>query len=340
VIVTLRTEDVPTADRFEWWREQAVKDTVPTLITSPHTADFRAVTTLAELGPVRLAVHSFPEVAAVRTPALIRRCDAERYGLLVIRADTMWMTQRDHVSRLRPGDVVLYDTSQPYDVRAFPGPGHEGMLMMHFPKALLPLRPERLNELLAYRLPGDTGMSTIFAQYLDGVASAVARGEVGEPELRRLGEVALDLAAATLAAQLDAQDQLAPETRSQALLSRIEAFIELNLGDPDLTPTAIAEHHHISTGYLHRLFQPRELTAAAWIRRRRLERCHAALADPRLRHHPVHAIGARWGLRDPAHFSRAFRTAYGITPGDRRRQALTANGTDAVRAADPASTSR
>jgi AraC-like DNA-binding protein len=186
------------------------------------------------------------------------------------------------------------------------------MLMLHFPRAALPLRPQRLKCLLAHRLPAGAGMTAILARYLTSLASALEQGEVGKPETQRLGEVALDLATATLAAQLDAQDQLTPETRRQALLSRIEAFIELNLGDPDLTPAAITAHHHISLGYLHRLFQPRELTVAAWIRHRRLERCRADLADPRLWHRPIHAVGARWGFRNPTDFNRAFRAAHGV----------------------------
>ena len=33
------------------------------------------------------------------------------------------------------------------------------------------------------------------------------------------------------------------------------------------------------------------------------------------------AIAARWGLTDPAHFSRAFRAAYGLPPSEYRREA-------------------
>jgi AraC-like DNA-binding protein len=165
-------------------------------------------------------------------------------------------------------------------------------------------------------------MNAILARYLTSIATAIGNAEVGEREAKRLGEVALDLAAATLAAQVDAEDQLGPETRRQALLARIEAFIEHNLGDPDLTPTVIAAHHHISLGYLHRLFQPRELTVAAWIRRQRLERARADLADLRLRARPLHAIAAQWGFRHAADFSRAFRAAHGLPPGDYRHQVL------------------
>lgn len=324
MIVTLRSEDLPAADRFAWWCEQMARDTAPTVVSSPRARDFRAMMTLAELGPVQLSVHSFPEVRAVRTPALIRRSDPERYGLSLVTANAIWHAQRDHGSRMNAGDLLLYDTSQPFSSRTLPGDGPAKMLILHFPKAALPLRPQRLECMLAHRLPARVGMAAILARYLTGVAAAVEQDELGTSETQRLGEVALDLAAATLAAHLDAEDRLAPETRRQALLSRIEAFIEHNLDDPDLNPAAIAARHHISLGYLHRVFQPREWTVAAWIRHRRLERCRADLADPRLRTRPVHAIGARWGLRNPAEFNRAFRTAYGMPPGEHRRHAMAA----------------
>jgi AraC-like DNA-binding protein len=322
VIVTMRSEDLPAADRFAWWSEQVARDTAPSVVSSPHAGDFRAVVTLADLGPARLSALAFPEVRAVRTRALIRRSDPERYGLNLIVGNALWFSQRDRDARVGAGDLLLHDTSQPYDSRALPGAGPGKMLMLHFPKAALPLPPERLDCLLARRLPADAGIKAIFASYLASTAAALERGEVTESETERLGEVALNLAAAALAAQLGAADELPPETTRQALLCRIEEYIELNLGDPGLTPTAIAARHHISPGYLHRLFESRQLTVAAWIRHLRLERCRADLADPRLRLRPVGAIGDRWGFHSGADFSRAFRAVYGLPPGDYRREAL------------------
>jgi AraC-like DNA-binding protein len=58
---------------------------------------------------------------------------------------------------------------------------------------------------------------------------------------------------------------------------------------------------------------------AGWIRRRRLERCRRDLLDPALRAQPVGVIAARWGLTEPAHFSRLFRAAYGVPPVAYRR---------------------
>ncbi|MEU1406374.1 AraC family transcriptional regulator [Streptomyces sp. NPDC005728] len=98
------------------------------------------------------------------------------------------------------------------------------------------------------------------------------------------------------------------------LLPRIQGYILRHLGDDGLTPDRVAAAHHISTRYLHRLFQRQGLTVASWIKAQRLEGCRRDLADPGLCHLPVHVIAARWGFAQAADFSRAFRTAYGTTP--------------------------
>ncbi|MGW9499321.1 helix-turn-helix domain-containing protein [Streptomyces prasinus] len=46
--------------------------------------------------------------------------------------------------------------------------------------------------------------------------------------------------------------------------------------------------------------------------------CHRDLTDPRLRSRSIRAIATRWGFVDAAHFSRAFRAAYGVSPRDHR----------------------
>ena len=108
------------------------------------------------------------------------------------------------------------------------------------------------------------------------------------------------------------------ETRERALVLSVRAFIEERLGDPALAPPMIAAAHHVSLRYLHKLFESQQTTVAALIRERRLERCRRDMLDPALRAQPVSAIAARWGLTNPAHFSRLFRAAYGSAPAEFR----------------------
>ena len=112
------------------------------------------------------------------------------------------------------------------------------------------------------------------------------------------------------------------QSRRCVLRREIGSFIQHRLGDPGLTPAAIAEAHHISVRYLYQVFDTHQMTVAAWIRHCRLERCHRDLANPRLCSRSIRAVAARWGFSNPAHFSRAFRAAYGMSPRDHRDWAL------------------
>jgi AraC-like DNA-binding protein len=82
----------------------------------------------------------------------------------------------------------------------------------------------------------------------------------------------------------------------------------------------IADAHHFSVRHLYNLFDAEGLGVAGWIRQRRLERSRRDLLDPAMLARPAGAIGTRWGLGSPAHFSRLFRAAYGLPPGQYRRQ--------------------
>jgi len=143
--------------------------------------------------------------------------------------------------------------------------------------------------------------------------------DYGAADGARLGTTLVDLLTAALAARLDREDEIPSDSRQQALRRRVHAFIEQRLGDPELTPGTIAAAHHVSVRYLYKLFEDRPSGVAAWIRQRRLERSRRDLLDPALADRPVSAIAARWGLTDPAAFSRLFRAAYGVPPLEYRR---------------------
>ena len=100
-------------------------------------------------------------------------------------------------------------------------------------------------------------------------------------------------------------------------LARIRHWIIQHLGDPALTPAQIAAAHGISLRTLYNLWQHPTQSLTQWITHERLE---AARRDLTLAGAPpIAAIARRWGFTDAAHFSRRFRTEYGISPRDWRR---------------------
>ncbi|GAA4082462.1 helix-turn-helix domain-containing protein [Nonomuraea soli] len=194
---------------------------------------------------------------------------------------------------LGPGELVLDDASRP--LLAPCG------LLLAFPRALLPLPERRVRPLVPLRLPGDRGVGALLTQF---VLTLAAHGrELTEADAPRLTAVLMDLLAAVI--------EHAPGDATHPLVRQAYAHIEAHLHDPALTPGQVAAACSISTRYLHRLFQREGGTVSGMIRRRRLERCRRDLAggDP-----SIAAVAARWGFRDAAQFSRAFRSAYGMPP--------------------------
>jgi AraC-like DNA-binding protein len=109
-----------------------------------------------------------------------------------------------------------------------------------------------------------------------------------------------------------------PAAPADALRAQVRAHIAAHVADAGLTPDAIARAHFISRSYLDRLFEDEPRSVAETIRDARLERCRRDLADPALAHRTILEIAMSWGFSSAAHFSRAFRVHYGMSPRDVR----------------------
>ncbi|MEU6084342.1 helix-turn-helix domain-containing protein [Streptomyces sp. NPDC047108] len=316
-----RTVEVDPADRFDCWRELMSKTLCPMEMSSEDADRFQAETRLLELGPVSVWPTVVKPMTWRRTSRLIRQSDPENYHVTLTIAGSVGVTQADRETVHGPLEMHVADTSQPFhcvtsSLRA---------VGLEVPRRLVPLRKERADLLLNRHLPVHEGYGSLLAQLLGQLAKDT--GAYGPADGPRLGSLIVDLLSSLLAHVLDRDTSLPQETRQRTLTLRIRDFVENNLGDPGLTPRAVAEAHHISLSHLHRLFQQEEETVAAWIRRRRLERVRRDLADPVLSDTPIHALAARWGFPRAADFSRVFRRAYGVPPREFRRRALVGTGT-------------
>jgi AraC-like DNA-binding protein len=117
---------------------------------------------------------------------------------------------------------------------------------------------------------------------------------------------------------VDASQSNRPHSQAELLL-HAQAYIDANLGNPNLNPEQVARACFISTRYLHRVFAGQGLSVCDWIRSERLERCRNDLIDPAYGDLSISAIASRWGLPSAPHFSRLFRDAYGCSPREFRR---------------------
>ncbi|ORM28765.1 helix-turn-helix transcriptional regulator [Williamsia sp. 1135] len=223
-----------------------------------------------------------------------------------------WSLTRDHrpvhISPDRPTLVVI-DQFSPFDFR---GHGDGSAIAVHTRHARLTLSIETIDSALDHVHPELPlyPLALAHVQQL-GVIAASA------PEiLPELNSTTIALVRSLLLSAAGAAG-LAASTKS--IVTSIERHIEEHLDDLTLKADTIAAAHNISARQLYNLWPESNGSLAGYITAQRLDR-----ARKTLRTHPhltVAAVARRHGFSDPTHFTRRFRSAFGITPSDWRRRA-------------------
>jgi AraC-like DNA-binding protein len=295
-----------TATSVDEWRHAVAQSFVPLVTKAPATASFRGTmrsrswdrTSVVEISADGHEVH--------RTPALIEQSTDKYFKLNVQLEGAGFLVQGNRETVLQPGDMTVYDTTKPYSL-VFEQ--HARMIVVMFPHDALTLSPDLIGQLSAVRM-APHGIAGIVGPFVRQMAENFSA--LDGPSGARLASNALELVATMLHSELDERrDAMTPHA---LLLASIHDYIDTNLGDPNLSPASIAAAHFVSTRHLHHVFQDSGTTVASWIKHQRLERSAQDLRDPLQTGKPISSIAARWGFVDAAHFSRAFRDAYGQSP--------------------------
>ena len=111
------------------------------------------------------------------------------------------------------------------------------------------------------------------------------------------------------------------EKNQSARLCRILSYLEEHFSDHQLTPTLIADANYVSVRHLHGLFQQCGTTVSKWIWSRRLKAGREDLLDSAKASLTICEIAYSRGFNDSAHFSRAFKDRFGLSPGQLRSKA-------------------
>jgi AraC-like DNA-binding protein len=318
--IVVDTNAVPPSERFSLWAEASQKVFEPLVVTRDVERPFTGCVWRYPLGPLTLYRVSADASAVRRTPATIGDSDPEWIQIALAVSGRCVVTQADRASLLTKGAFAAWASSRPYVVDARTP---FELLVTYCPVALLGPQAERIRGRTAIALRSDDGVPRLLRQFVVDVADGLAAGSLSGAETE-IADSLLSLFCGLYGAPTLAEDP--PRYAPDLLSARIGRFIETNLEDRDLSPDMVARRHFISRSYLDKLFENHEGGVASHIRKQRLERCRQQLEDPRADGQSIFDIASRWGFVSPAHFSRVFRAAYGMSPREARRAAQSTAG--------------
>ncbi|HVV91200.1 MAG TPA: helix-turn-helix domain-containing protein [Solirubrobacterales bacterium] len=296
------------SDQFPFWREVVWEAFVPVTLSRADEAGFTGSVGASRVGPLGVAAIASEAQVVERTAADVRRHAGDVFFLNMPLRGGSTVTQDGRVARLGPGDFAVVDGTRPFELD-FEGAFEQLSLIIPH-ELLMPLLaiPETIT---ARTVRTDAGLGAVAGGALRPLFGGWGGG--GTAAERPLADRLASLVALALGAGAAASGSRAALT--QAALDEIER----SLGDPELSPMVVAARVGISTRYLHKLFAARGSSFGRHLLARRLERCRTDLADPGLADWTIGEIGWRNGFADPSYLARAFRRAYGISPGEHRR---------------------
>jgi AraC-like DNA-binding protein len=217
----------------------------------------------------------------------------------------------DRCQAFSPRQISLTDFASPYQWQSVGDCSTSMSLRFTYAELCLPAEQIR-------SAAGDLATSPLYELFQSHVLELYRFLEEDIPAsaVESLASATLELARAVIAT-VGRDDVARNDVANEALVTRIEAYVQQHLADPALTPESIARAHSISVRQLYKLWSARELGLAEWIMRGRLE---GARRDIRRNESlPIAALARRWGFTDATHFGRRFRAAYGVSPREWRQ---------------------
>ncbi len=306
------TDLLPVEQRFESWRESiGVLYDVKQNSNSPKDS-FNANIHGYLLDNLMIARCRTSAQEFRRTPFHVARDGVDHFMI------QLFLTGSQHIRRGRkevessPGDLMVHDLSEEHVADSSDFDNLSIILPRHLLAPLLQRPDSQHGRILKSHEP----LSQILSRYMRDLYEL--SGSMNDEQRSSLDDVTASLIAATLNGLGEGVDENSSAVASSVLL-HAKQVIDNNIQNSDLDAAGVAKASGVSRAALYRLFEPYD-GVMNYIRRRRLYGSLRNLIDPMQQNRTIAEIAFDWGFTNEAHFSRAFRKQFKMSPSEARQQ--------------------
>ncbi|WP_137681285.1 helix-turn-helix domain-containing protein [Aurantiacibacter suaedae] len=261
----------------------------------------------ASHGEVRLTQTACGSVCSIKSsPAFVRYCpkphaQVEQISVMLQVLGTTKLIQKGRNCEVPSGCISMLDETEPF---AIDGPGDSEIVFLRLPRSAVASRYPRLLPKTAMTWdPAHPGASLVRSSLSEILAVM--------PKLAEHERGVVLSSFAQLLGVLEPEAECSNDWRVTAALQ----YIEAHFYDPELRAVQVASAQRISRRRLDSLMvDATGMAVAAQIWQRRLKQAAQDLRDMRYRDRSIAHIGHANGFSQPAHFTRAFKARYVVTP--------------------------
>ena len=209
----------------------------------------------------------------------------------------------------RPGDVYLLDLASPWAARVA-DQSELGEVSLYVPRQRLMQSGPRL-DVTGWKRTSDSGLGQAIGAILEMLGRQVEC--LDSTVFSACAGAIADMALADLRKTASIVPRVHGAVEQGTKLDRIRRFIDRHLHSDALTPDLIAGDFALSRAVLYRMFEPWG-GVTTYIRNQRMARVLHELGAPGPSRHRISTLARRYGYKNAAAFTRAFRETYGFAP--------------------------
>lgn len=307
------TTNIASRERFEYWREAVCNSYVHLGCEAENRQEFNGLIEVS-----RYSNLSISRVSGGTHRVERRRCDigldSDSFFLLSLQtAETSRLAQFGKSTTLRAGDMGLYSSVEPYVLELN---GDFSQTVVQLPADKLLERLPNAELMTARNISGQSGIGLLVR---NNILAFSDLAQSANPTLQALiQDTLIDLIATGLASDDKADVELSsPE---QHVMLRAKSFIREHLGDPELDRNLVAEQVGMSVRRLNDIFSKEGNSISAYIRTIRLQGVASNFKDCRFDNQTISEIAFRFGFSNMQNFSTLFKSQFGKSPRDFRRE--------------------
>ncbi|WP_017761240.1 helix-turn-helix domain-containing protein [Pseudacidovorax intermedius] len=303
---TWTTAAVAEKEQFSYWREVLCEAFVALDPRPRNMRDgFAGTVASRSLGSTAQTIIAASAQSTDRRSEDIRRNPVEYCFVNFQLEGTCRARQDGRESLVGPNQFYIVDTTRPYFLE------YETswrVLSFRVPRPQLDRKLPGIRHATARAVDGSMGLGLVAMQFARSVEQL--DDELDSETQERLSQALHDVVA--LALQPLAAPRETPESLRRSMRTAIVNYIDIHLADPGLDAETIARRFNVSRRHVYALFEEEEISIGRLIKERRLEHCANDLLQRG--RSSVFEVALRWGFNDPAHFSRAFKSRFGVSP--------------------------
>jgi len=258
-------------------------------------------------GALKLSFVDACQARLYRTPKEVAASEGGKYFAVFQLDGSACMAQGDNRVSLCAGDITLIDASQPSD---FTYHENSRQLSLILPHRLIEQSLRYTPVKCGHRIGGKSPIATL-SHHL--ILDAARQTNLSQQE----SEATLDAVISLLRPAISQSEGV--DDVHERIFRKTLGYIDEHIRSEDLCPELLAREVGVSMRGLYRMFARKGLVVARYIKNRRLDLCAESLRQSRTEQ-KLSALGYSWGFSDSSYFSTAFKSRFGISPGEYRKQ--------------------